>query len=218
MRWESDSFLLATLQLSGKYLGHMLLGPKRAGEVFIEEEKRLVASITPILALAIDKSQLSDDLRVLNQRLTRAQEEERARISSDLHDGPLQKAMILAGARITDPEDRDSVSHQMILELREICSRLRPAILDDLGLIPALEWLADGVSRSAGLETDLSLQDVDEEERFSAETELALFRVTQEATNNVVKYAHGTAVKVSLSKEGDSLELQVKDNGAPRSA
>lgn len=213
LAWESDSFLLATLQLSGRYLGHILLGPKRAGEVIIEEEKRLVASIAPILALAIDKGQLSEDLRVLNRQLTKTQEAERARIAADLHDGPLQKAMILTGARIGNKQVRESVSREMIFELREIMSRLRPAILDDLGIVSALEWLADGVSRREGLETNLSLHNVGEDDRFEPDIELALFRVTQEATNNVVKYAKGSSIDVSLSRRNNHLELRVSDDG-----
>jgi len=213
LQWESDSFLLATLKLSGRYLGHILLGPKGGGEVFIEEEKRLVATTIPLLALAIDESQLSEELRETNKRLIKTEETERARIAADLHDGPLQKAMLLAGAGGNVVEDRESLSHQIILELREICSRLRPAILDDLGIVPALEWLLESVSKRTELTTRLSLHDVGEEERFGSDIELALFRVTQEAINNAVKYAKGTSLEVAVSKEGGSLVLQVRDNG-----
>ncbi len=182
--------------------------------MIIEDEKRVVASIAPVLALAIDKGQLSEDLRELNQQLTKAQEAERARIAADLHDGPLQKAMILTGDRIGDAQLRENVSREMILELREICSRLRPSILDDLGIVPALEWLADGVTRRAGLETNLSVHNVEEDDRFDPDIELALFRVTQEATNNTVKYANGESIDIALSKEDGHLELRVEDDGA----
>ena len=135
-QWESDSFMVATLRQSGQYMGYLLLGPKRGGEVFIAEEKELVASIAPILALTLDKSQLSEELRALNQLLTKAQEEERARIATDLHDGPLQKAMLISTGSMGPAVDETDLAKQMILEIREICSRLRPAILDDPGLIP----------------------------------------------------------------------------------
>lgn len=210
---ESESFLASTFRVSERYLGYMLLGPKANGEVFVEEEKRLVGSIAPVLALAIDTSQLSDDLRDLNRRLTKAQEEERARIAGDLHDGPLQKAMLLGSGRIADEAERERTSNEMILELREISSRLRPAILDDLGLVPALEWLADGVVKRSDIQVELSLRNVDEEDRFDPDVELALFRVTQEATNNAVKYARGTRADVVLSRNNGTLELRVEDDG-----
>ncbi len=210
---ESESFLVSTFRVSQRYLGYMLLGPKANGEVFVEEEKRLVGSIAPVLALAIDTSQLSDDLRDLNRRLTKAQEEERARIAGDLHDGPLQKAMLLGSGRIADEAERERTSNEMILELREISSRLRPAILDDLGLVPALEWLADGVVKRSDIQVELSLRNVDEEDRFDPDVELALFRVTQEATNNAVKYARGTRADVVLSRNNGTLELRVEDDG-----
>ena len=63
LRWQSESLLLANLRLSGTYLGYILLGPKEGGEVFVEEEKQLVATVAPLVALAIDKSELSEDLR-----------------------------------------------------------------------------------------------------------------------------------------------------------
>ncbi|MBI2171086.1 MAG: sensor histidine kinase [Chloroflexi bacterium] len=213
LHWESDSLLLVNLSVWGRYLGYVLLGPKMGGEIFLEEEKRLVATITPLLALAFEKSMLSEELRGVNQRLTKAEEAERGRIAGDLHDGPLQKAITLAGGVSSTGNGQVNLARQLVLELREICSRLRPAILDDLGIVPALDWLLDGVSQQSGIKALLSLLNVSEEDRFSPETELALFRVTQEATNNAVKHAKGTSVEVSLSREGHSLVLKVADDG-----
>lgn len=213
LHWESDFLLLAHLAVGGKYLGYLLLGPKHAGEAFVEEERRLVAMILPILALAIDKSELSEELRALNRRLIRAGEAERARISSDLHDGPLQKAMLLAGVAGASVEDSSGLARQLASELREICSRLRPAILDDLGVVPALEWLLEGVSRRSGISTSLELNNLHEEERLPPDVELAIFRVTQEAANNSLKHASATALEVSLSREFHTIVLKVVDNG-----
>ncbi|MBI2873162.1 MAG: sensor histidine kinase [Chloroflexi bacterium] len=213
LRWESDSFLLVNLELSGRCLGRILLGPKEGGEVFLAEEKGFVATLSPLLALAIDKSQLAEELRALNQRLVRAAEDERARMAGDIHDGPLQKAMALMLDLPKGAEGRASMARQLASELREICSRLRPAVLDDLGLAAALEWLLEGVSRQSSMVTRLSLHDVDEDERFPADTELALFRVTQEATNNAMKHSHGTRIDVSLSRQARRVGIEVRDDG-----
>jgi len=212
LRLESDSFLLANLELPGHRLGCLLLGPKHGGEVLVEDEKQMVSSVVPIIALAIDKAELSEDLRELNKRLVKAEETERARIAGDLHDGPLQKAAFLV--RQSDArEDQREIASQLVSEIREICSRLRPAILDDLGLVPAIEWLLDGVSKRSEILTHLSLSGINEEDRFSPDIEQTLFRVTQEAINNAIKHAKATSLNVSISQVNNSLVLQVADDG-----
>lgn len=213
LRWESDSLLVAPLVSGESDLGIVLLGPARGGEVFIDEEKQVIASIVPVLALAIDKSRLSEELREINQHVVQTEEEERARIARDIHDGPLQKAMLIARTVGSSTEDSGLLARQLAAELREVCSRLRPAILDDLGLVPALDWLLEGVARQSGLSTRLELNGVDEEERFPPEVELALFRVTQEATNNAMKHARGTSLMTSLTSEDHTLVLRVVDDG-----
>ena len=101
----------------------------------------------------------------------------------------------------------------MVLELREVSSRLRPAILDDLGIVPAVEWLLENLPKRFALATHFSLRGLNEEERFSPEVELALFRVSQESVNNAMKHAKATSVQVLLSKEVNSLVLEVRDDG-----
>ena len=187
IRVGPDSLLLATMTLSDRYLGYLLLGPKERGEVFVEQEKRLVANLT--------------------------RGDGAGRIARDLHDGPLQIAMLLGGMVGVPIPDRPELARRLGSEIREICARLRPSILDDLGLVPALEWLLSETSEDSQLSTSLAMQNIDEQDRFSDDVELALFRVTQEATNNAVKHSKGTSMDVSLSKEGGSLVLRVADNG-----
>jgi two-component system sensor histidine kinase NreB len=164
--------------------------------------------------VAISKGQVSEELRNLNQRMVKAEEMERARVASDLHDGPLQKAILLAmdGEAISQQQKRQ-IAHQLVSELREVSSRLRPAILDDLGIVPAVEWLLENLPKRFGLATNLSLLGLNEEERFTPDVELALFRVGQESVNNAVKHAKATSVDVLLSKDIDSVVLKVRDNG-----
>jgi signal transduction histidine kinase len=214
LRWGSDSLILVTLRSAGHYLGCLLIGPKEGGEIFVDEEKRLVATVAPFLAVAISKGQVSEELRTINQRLVKAEEMERARVASDLHDGPLQKAILLAmdGDAISQHE-KGKIAHQLVSELREVSSRLRPAILDDLGIIPAVEWLLENMPKRFGLATHFSLRNVNDEERFKPDIELALFRVGQESVNNAVKHAKATSVEVLLSKEVNTVVLSVRDDG-----
>lgn len=214
LRWEAETLVLVALPASGRVLGFLLLGPKKDGEVFLDEEKRLIATLTPVLALAMQKTELLGELRQLNRRLVTAAEEERARIARDLHDGPLQKAILLGGVAGTAVDDPQGLATELVAELREVCSRLRPAILDDLGLVPAIEWLLEEASKRGALAPQLSLHRIGEDQRLSEEAELALFRVTQEALNNAVKHGRAQSVDVALAREDHAILLTVTDDGA----
>lgn len=213
VRIGSEFLLVVNLRSSGRYLGYLLLGPRERGEVLVEEEKRVAILAASFLAAAIDKAELSEDLRALNQRLLKAGEMERARMAGDIHDGPLQKAMLLAATDDVLLQNRRDIARQLASELRELCWRLRPTVLDDLGLIPALEWLLDDVSKRSGLATNLSLKGLSDEARFTPDIELALFRFTQEATNNVIKHARASSINTSVSIDDESLTLKVQDDG-----
>lgn len=214
MLWESQSVLVATLGLPDAYYGYIVLGPRHGGEVFLQEEKEFVAYLAPILALSIEKSQLSEELRRLNGRLIKAGETERSRIATDIHDGPLQKAQMLSGAGIVSLTEPQELARQLVSDLREICSRLRPAILDDLGVVPALEWQLDQVTKRHGVHTELTVDNIDDDDRLDPEVELALFRVTQEATMNAVKHARCTSIHVLVSREDGQFLLEISDDGA----
>ena len=213
MRWESNALLLANLTSSGRYSGYVLLGPKAGGEVFVDDEKRVVASIIPVLAMAIEKSELAEDLKQLGQRLVHTEETERARVAYDLHDGPLQKAMLLAGDFALSGIDHHSLAKQLADELREICAHLRPAILDDLGIVPALEWLVLDAGERHQVSASFHAENLEDDARFRLDLELVLFRVAQEAITNVIKHAQAKHLRVALSRDEKSITLRVEDDG-----
>jgi signal transduction histidine kinase len=213
VRWDSDVLVVARLQASSQPLGYLVLGPKEGGEVFVEEERLLIASVAPILSLAIREATLVSELREVSRRLIHAEETERARIARDLHDGPLQKAILLGGIHGHDMRDTKGVAHELVVELRELCARLRPAILDDLGLVSSIDWLLEQASRQFAVEPSLTLSGMTEDDRLAPEAEVALFRVTQEAVTNAVKHGRASSIHVSLAKRDDSLELRIRDDG-----
>ena len=100
----------------------------------------------------------------------------------------------------------------MIEGVRLLSHSLRPSTLDRLGLLPALKSLASDIEKRSEIALRVKANS-STAQRLPAEVELALFRVTQEAANNIVKYARGTSVDVSLIKEDNRLELRVKDDG-----
>jgi two-component system sensor histidine kinase UhpB len=200
--------------MGSETLGFLVLGPKEKGETFLREERRQVETITPILALAMRETALLSELRDVSERLTNAEEAERARIARDLHDGPLQKAILLGGGDFAPLlKDKDGVARELAMELREVCARLRPAILDDLGLVPALEWLLEQTEKNYAVTPRLTLGGMTEDDRLSARAELVLFRVTQEAVSNALKHGRPTTIHVSLDRTGDGVRLCVRDDG-----
>jgi signal transduction histidine kinase len=211
--WDSDMLVVAPLQASGDTLGFLVLGPKEKGEIFVQEERLLIATVAPILALAIRETTLLSELREVSQRLINAEESERARIALDLHDGPLQKAILLGGLNGAAIRDGNGVASELVAELRELCARLRPAILDDLGLVPALDWLLEQASRQFAVIPSLTLRGMTEDDRLAPETEVALFRVTQEAVTNAVKHGQAKAIQVTLARTADTLALCITDDG-----
>jgi signal transduction histidine kinase len=214
MRWNSDMLLIARLEAGNHPLGFLVLGPKEKGEIFLREERRLVETVTPILALAIRETSLLAELREVSERLTNAQEAERGRLARDLHDGPLQKAILLGGVADVALRDRNGVARELAAELRELCARLRPAILDDLGLVPALEWLLEQTAQGFTVTPRLTLRGMTEEDRLAPNAELALFRVTQEAVSNALKHGHARSIHVSLTKTIHGVDLAVTDDGS----
>jgi signal transduction histidine kinase len=94
--------------------------------------------------------------------------------------------------------------------VRRLSLDLRPSMLDDLGLVPALRWLAERSSRDTGIETRVA---VEREERYSAPIETVCFRVAQEALTNVARHAEATSVRVELRRDDGRLRLEVRDDG-----
>ncbi len=95
-------------------------------------------------------------------------------------------------------------------EVRGIALRLRPSVLDDLGLIPALEWYTAELEKRSGIAFVLNRQDIPKVNEIVA---TAAYRIAQEALTNVVRHSSATHVEVSLKVQGDTLTLTVVDNG-----
>ncbi|RQO46252.1 histidine kinase [Variovorax sp. KBW07] len=166
-------------------------------------------------------------LRLLARRVVQSQEEERGHLARELHDGTSQT---LVSAKLLIESAVDSLDRQQqptppalgkalqrlndsLLEVRRISHRLRPALLDTLGLPAALERLVDEF-REEGGGVDASIMRQGEAFELSPEVKTALFRLTQEALTNVRKHAQARHVHISLSfDEEEGVRLEVSDDG-----
>lgn len=163
-------------------------------------------------------------LRSLVQQVTQAQEEERERIARELHDDTLQVLVLLSRELETAadayqiPEAlQDRLRKMAVLatsaaeSLRRFSRDLRPSILNDLGLVAAIEWLAEDLTRRTSLGTSFRIEG--SARRLPAHAELALFRIAQEALRNVEKHAHATRIEIVLAFESSRVAMTVADNG-----
>jgi two-component system NarL family sensor kinase len=182
------------------------------------------------LALNISENRVADaKLKVLAQRVVRSQEEERARLSRDLHDGISQwlvsiKLQIESGiAKLAGPAaqaegarlsfDRAAGQLNDVLgEVRRISHDLRPALLDDLGLAAALAHLTQEFSELAAIDTRFQASGAHDALPDVANT--VFFRIAQEALTNIKRHAHATEAAMQLIGDGRSVRLIITDNGA----
>ncbi len=171
-----------------------------------------------------DQKRMNENLRFYVQQITRAQEEERKRIARELHDDTAQQLIVLSRQldrlmstqtppmQDITPLERISERVEAILDgVRRFSQDLRPSVLDDLGLIPALEWLASDLTEHFNISVGVEIMGT--ERRFPPEKELLLFRIVQEALSNVRKHSGAQRAWVIIEFMDKKTVLTVKDSG-----
>lgn len=172
-----------------------------------------------------ERKMAQDTLQMFSRQLIEAQEDERRRIARELHDqiGQVLTAVKMslhavqqicntseAGSYVKD--NIEAVDEALRL-VRDLSVDLRPPLLDDLGLITALEWYVDRYVKRTGLQVDLRIELPNQAERFSRELETACFRISQEALTNIVRHANANQILIQLAKNKNVLVLSIKDDG-----
>jgi two-component system sensor histidine kinase DegS len=172
-----------------------------------------------------EEKQLRKNMEYYVKQITRAQEDERLRISRELHDDTAQLLATLSrdlDTLITEKSAIKTPVRNQLKKLREMAETslkgvrrfsqdLRPSILDDLGLVPALEWLTSALQDDLKVTTKYNL--VGDSRRLSPEIELTVFRITQEVISNIRRHSNATRVELTLDYSDDALTLIVSDNG-----
>jgi len=160
--------------------------------------------------------QTVENLRSLSARMRAVREEERTRISHEIHDelGQRLTALKFAIARLDAGTEGNAIATQvdeLIRVVRNISWDLRPSLLDSLGLVAAIEWQAQDFSRRMGIHCGVDLPD----EAIDIAPDMAtdLFRVCQELLTNVSRHARASRVDIILEMTDDAIHLEVKDNG-----
>lgn len=169
------------------------------------------------------RQEYSRKLQVLSRRLVDAQETERRNIARELHDEIGQALTVMqlnfqamlqtpgAEALVPRLNENLAVVERVLEQVRDISLNLRPSMLDDLGLAPALEWLTHRQAELAGLTAEVHADELEHHLDTMIETEC--FRIAQEALTNVVRHAQAKSVIVELHIEDEHLHLRVRDDG-----
>ncbi|HKO24782.1 MAG TPA: GAF domain-containing protein [Chloroflexota bacterium] len=197
---------------------------------FSAEEQQFMQALGGLCAQALERARLYEAEQrareLLAARTLQGQEEERARIARELHDGTAQSLSILMihldRLKKRLPAQDDSVQSEFeqvrglaqrsLDEIRSLAHDLRPSILDDVGLVAALHWFGEECERSFGLKVDIDAEPPPRE-GLSPQMETAFFRIAQEALRNSAKHAGVCKASIMLSFRGGAAKLVVEDDG-----
>jgi signal transduction histidine kinase len=231
----SDVVMLSLpLNVRHRVIGSLVMGKAlaNASKKLSLSEFKLMLGIAQQVGLSIENARLYQQAQEREGRLAEllhqvvgAQEAERQRIARELHDATGQtltaialglrgvESMLENGSQvaISQVKELKSFSTNALGELRQIISDLRPSQLDDLGLTAALQWYVQEFEKRHGIRSELILDGT--RSRLSPEYETVLFRITQEALNNVVRHAGASCASVKLEVSSAQACVTIEDNG-----
>jgi signal transduction histidine kinase len=229
LRGKAESLWGAPLKNGDHVIGVLVIGFEKA-YIWLPTERDLLRAIADRSALAIERAGMTDALREretriaeLSGHLMKAQEEERKRISRELHDetgqalmvirlylGMLDKAVATRAAKGKIQELLEVVD-RTIEGIRRIIGRLTPLVLQELGLVAAIRKEAKDLAKGSGIRARVAVSD--DVGRLAPEVETTIYRVVQESLHNVAKHASAHSVTVEMTRANSSLRLLIEDDG-----
>jgi signal transduction histidine kinase len=231
------TFLGVPVGRGARRFGNLYVTEKRNGADFDPEDERLLVTLAAFAAAAIESVMLvaAEERarfdRDLLARVIEAQEAERARVSRDLHDQIGQSlTAVLLGQRLVldaldpdDPELREararaeevrSLAAEALTDVRQLAFELRPIVLDDIGLVAAVQRLTTDLAERHQLDLNVDFDGLSDESRLPADIETVVYRVVQESLTNVTRHARAGRVRVAVIVTGGRLRAEIADDGA----
>ena len=213
--------LVVPIWISGQVEG-LLYVSNRADRSFTDRDEAILIRLADHAAIAIQNATLYSRLQGLSGRLMEVQEAERRHLARELHD---EIGQLLTGLRLTldvpEPQSpalgerlgqAQALVQELLERIRALSLDLRPSILDDLGVLPALLGHIERYMSQTKIRVHLEHNGLDR--RFAPETETGVYRIVQEALTNVARHGHVDEVTVRLWATDDVLGVQVEDHGA----
>jgi signal transduction histidine kinase len=222
--------ILAPIQTQDEVEGLLALFAT-PGAPFGPADQALAEAVCSALSIALQNARLWDELKKkeasrakLLAKVVAAQEEERQRISRELHDETGQSLTTLLVQlkvleNLDDPQevrqrifDLRALTSQALEEVRRLALDLRPAALDDLGLVAATEGFVAEHARVEGLQIHFNAQHFGED-RLPRDMETVLYRIIQEAMTNIIRHAHARQAWIELARDQEGILLAIRDDG-----
>ena len=216
----------------GDIIGTFNLGSRRP-HAYGKREQEILGQLVAQIAGAIENAMVLDVLKKQQCQMTQllaqtvqAQEDERHRIAQELHDDTIQTLLVIANRTQSLMCDENNGTNSKVRanvewirdailnvsdDVRRLSLDLRPSILDNIGLVSALTWLVDRLNQEDSIDAQMKVSG--KSYRLNHETEVIIFRIVQEALNNVRRHSKANMAVVSLEFSEDSLKVAVQDNG-----
>ncbi len=228
LRGKARALWGVPLKVGDQVIGVLTIGFTRPYK-WLPSEQELLRAIADRSALAIERARISEAVREretriaeLSAHLLRVQEEERKRISRELHDETGQALMVIrlylgmlesssSGRSREKISETLAVVDRTIEGIRRIVARLSPLVLQELGLVAAIRKEAKDLAKNAGVRARVII--ADDAGRLQAECETAIYRVVQEALHNVAKHAQAKSVTVQMVQQDGLVRVSIEDDG-----
>lgn len=203
-----------SIELSNKMASAIVINTDITERKFAEEKQE------KLLNRLVEAQDL---MKTLSRSLIQVQEQERRNIARELHDEIGQSLTAIKidmlnimqytrSAKIQDQlNDSIQLVEESLNEVRELSLKLRPSILDDLGLLPAIRWYVDRQSQRTGIKGKVITEQI--EENLSPEIQITCYRIVQEAVTNIIKHANAGTFSVEFVKKSNDLHLWITDDG-----
>ncbi len=228
---ENEQKLLAPSPKDSRQEVSLVLRPGDGPEVYLEPTHTKISdsqgdiTIQVLLRDVTQEQHRQAGLKAYAAYVLRAQEDERQRIARELHDETIQTLVLLCRRLDSvgssskalpsvvkrELQEARKITEEAVRELRDFAKALRPAALDDLGMVTSIRRLLADCTERTGVQAQLKL--IGKERRLSRDIELGMFRITQEALWNMERHSRATKVVVTTTFSKDEVRMDIKDNG-----
>jgi signal transduction histidine kinase len=221
---------VAPLRRGTTEIGELLINPRTGERRLPKTDQRIVALLADLLAIALQATQMADELVQSRSGLITAREEERQRLRRDLHDGlgpALTGVMLKAAAArrlaTTEPAKSAELLRELernvataITDVRGLVDELRPPVLDGRGLVGALQDYVDSVQTPSGPRLKFTSDGVADLGQLPGSVEVAAYRIATEGLTNVLRHAHADSATIALWIDDKQLQMKITDDGIVR--
>ena len=221
---------VAPLRRGTTEIGELLISPRTGERRLPKTDQRIIALLSDLLAIALQATQMADELVESRSDLITAREEERQRLRRDLHDGlgpALTGVMLKAAAArrlaTTEPAKSAELLRELernaataISDVRGLVDELRPPVLDGRGLVGALQDYVDSVQTPSGPRLQFTFDGVADLGQLPESVEVAAYRIATEALTNVLRHAHADSASIALWIDHEQLQMKITDDGMAR--